>query len=94
MKIVMIQQGAPNGQSLPGDGSYLKSFDFEAYGGIGKIELTLDLDEAMVFPGMFAALAFYRTSPQCSPVRGDGKPNRPLTAANWLFQPVEENINE
>lgn len=81
MPTVMRQWGSTLG-TLPGDGQYLKAMDFEAHGGTGEITLTSNLQEAMKFAGLVEAHAFYKTSPQC---RTDGKPNRPLTAANWEF---------
>jgi hypothetical protein len=85
MAVVMQQWGSPNG-SLPRDGWYLKDFDFEAHKGRGEISLTPDKAEAKRFETMEEAIAFYRASPKCRPKRADGKPNRPLTAANWQFE--------
>lgn len=86
--IVMIQCGCVFGP-LPGDGEYLKSFDFEAFDGQGQIELTPDLGEAMRFADAVEAIAFRNRSPQCRPRRPDGLPNRPLTAANWQLSDPE-----
>ena len=87
MPVVMIQRGSARGHELPHDGQYLKSMDFEAHNGRGEIALTPDLAEAMVFPDLMAAFAFWRSTPKCKPIRDhDGQPNRPLTAANWEFK--------
>lgn len=84
MPIVMIQCGAADGRALPHDGEYLKDFDFEAHDGEGEIALTPRLSEAKKFPDLVAAFDFYKTVPECKPRRdSDGKPNRPMTAANW-----------
>lgn len=85
----MIQRGAADGRRLPHDGQFLKDFDFEAHGGRGEITLTPSLDEAKVFEDFPAAFEFYRRSPECAPKRSDGRPNRPLTAANWEFVGVD-----
>lgn len=86
---VMIQRGAADGRQLPGDGQYLQSFDFEAHGGQGDIALTPDLSKARVFADFAEAAEFWRRSPVCKPLREDGRPNRPLTAANWEFVGVD-----
>lgn len=87
--VVMVQCGAADGRPLPGDGQYLASFEFEAFGGQGEIALTPNLANAKRFPSAAEAFVFYRTSPQCRPTRPDGRPNRPLTAANWELRPVD-----
>lgn len=85
----MVQHGQADGRPLPGDGQYLKAFDFEANGGQGAIILTSDLSKARVFADFAEAFEFYRRSPKCKPLREDGRPNRPLTAANWEFVGVD-----
>lgn len=89
MPTVMIQHGTADGRALPHDGEYLKDFDFEAHGGVGDIALTPNLDEAKQFATFVDAWLFWRTVPKCKPIREDGKPNRPLTAANWEFKQVD-----
>lgn len=90
-RVAMRQHGAADGRSLPGDGQYLQSFDFEAHNGRGEISHTPNLAEAMIFADMVAAFEFYRRSPSCRPTRADGKPNRPLTAANWEFVNIADD---
>ncbi len=80
----------PSGQT-PEGGQYLRDFDFEAHNGRGEITLTRDAAEAMRFPDSAAAFAYYRRSPECRPIRADGKPNRPLTATNWEFLDAPES---
>lgn len=84
---LMRQMGDARGNRLPGDGQFLQRFDFEAAGGRGDIWLTADPSLAMRFPDLGAAFAFRNRSPKCAPLRLDGEPNRPLTAANWQFEP-------
>lgn len=83
MSCVLILRGDALGLPLPCDGQYLKSFDFEAHGGEGEIEMTPDLAEAMTFAHIGAALAFRNRVPVCKPRREDGKPNRPLSSTTW-----------
>lgn len=90
MVVVMRQFGTALGEPLPHDGEYLQDFDFEAFDGVGKITLTPDVQKAMKFADTAEAFAFYRTIPKCRPLRADGKPNRPLTAANWEFGPLPD----
>jgi hypothetical protein len=84
----MIQRGSANGYDLPGDGAYLKDFDFEAFNGQGSIALTLDIQKAKRFFSLKEAFDYVRTSPKTKPFREDGQPNRPLTASNWEFQTI------
>ena len=73
------------GPALPGAKLYdrvtwLRSCDFEAFHGIGHVVHTSRRSEAMVFDSFRDALAFTQRTPQCRPLRPDGKPNKPLTA--------------
>jgi hypothetical protein len=81
--VVMVVRGQANGAPTPGDGQFLKAFDFEAGDGVGMIDTTTDVAEAMQFPDLADAIAFRNRSPECRPTRADGLPNRPLTATNW-----------
>lgn len=90
MPTVMRQMGTALGTALPGDGQYLKDFDFEAQDGRGIISLTPDLAEAKKFAAADEAFTFWKTQPECRPFRRDGNPNRPLTAANWSFENVDD----
>jgi hypothetical protein len=83
MSVVMIQRGAANGAPLPNDGEYLASFDFEAHDGQGEVALTPFIASAKRFDTAVDAFVFIKTVPECKPLRPDGRPNRPLTAANW-----------
>lgn len=89
MPTVMKDFGRANGQKGGTYGQYLADFDFEAHDGIGEITMTKYLTEAKIFPGLMEAFAFYKTVPKCKPIREDGQPNRPLTATNWQFEPIE-----
>jgi hypothetical protein len=82
----MRQAGAADGRRLPNDGQFLRAFDFEAHDGVGEITLTPFMAEAMRFPDAVAVLRLLQRSPECRPIRADGRPNRPLTAANWSIE--------
>ena len=92
--VLMRQMGAADGRALPHDGQFLAAFDFEAHGGQGEISLTPDPALAMRFRDTAQAFEFWRRSPECRPIRADGKPNRPLTAANWGFEPSALGPNQ
>lgn len=84
--VVMRVCGKADGSPTPHDGQYLKAFDFEAHGGQGEIVMTPNLAEARRFPTFADAITFWKTVPECKPLREDGRPNRPLTATNWSFE--------
>lgn len=68
-----------DGEPCPFAGQFLKSFDFDAYGGEGFGEFTDKLKEAKRFEDTEAALQFWRTPSTVKPYRDDGEPNCPLT---------------
>jgi hypothetical protein len=74
-----------HGNVLPISGQYLCTFDFEADDGRGYGTFTLNLDEALKFADVGAALEFYGTVSKRRPIREDGKPNRPLMATTMEF---------
>ena len=100
---VIVVEAFANGTPCPLAGQYVKSFDFEADNGIGFLETTFNLDEALTFTDFGEAFMFWKQSPKCKPFREDGKPNRPLTcttvsiltqdAARKMFSPSKNNIN-
>lgn len=63
-------------------GQYIKSCDFEACKGMGSVEFTADINEAIQFETVYKAIDYIRRTPACRPKRPDGKPNRPLTASH------------
>jgi len=80
--------GFANGAHCPHAGEYLEAFDFEAFDGRGFMETTPDVDKALKFADLHAAVLFTMTVPVTKPVREDGRPNRPLTAAHIEVVPV------
>lgn len=71
---------------------YLRSFDpyfQDNLGlGVGKIRLTSELSEALVFEKAADAIRFWQQVSPTVPVRPDGKPNRPLTAFSAILEPL------
>lgn len=80
-KIVLIRLVEHmTGLGHPLDGLWLKSYDPDGNHGAGAIIGTEHRAEAMRFPDMAAAMAFWRKPSSARPMRLDGLPNRPLTA--------------
>jgi hypothetical protein len=69
--------------------AWLKSADVNAYAGRGHCEFTMRRDEALAFPDFVAAMDFWKLQSTVTPIRPDGKPNRPLTA--YTVQPCRED---
>lgn len=65
--------------------AWLKSFDPEAFGGGGAIDLTDDISDAMRFPTWVAVADMWRTQSKVRPLHENGKPNCPLAA--YTIQP-------
>jgi len=65
-------------QSLAG--MWVVRCDVDAYSGRGKLDATVDPDNAARFATMAEAMLYYRRQSTVQPLRADGKPNRPLTA--------------
>lgn len=74
--------GWANGEACPHIGQYVGSGDHDAYDGAGYFEFTSDPDKAMKFAGAGEAMQFWAKQSTVRPVRPDGKPNKPLTAAH------------
>ena len=89
MKVIRVVEFA-SGADCPIAGQYLESFDFEAHDGRGFGTFTAVAARAMKFPGAAEAWAFWGTRSKTRPTRGDGKPNRPLTATT--IEIVDEQV--
>lgn len=68
------------------DGKFLQRFDAEARSGKGDIRWTDDKDKALRFHDVGEALKTWKTVSAVNPLRGDGQPNRPLTAYSVIFE--------
>ena len=80
---------SPDGRPVGPAGQYLVSCDPEGNDGLGDSEWSPDPARARVFESAAAAVECYRAVPRCRPLRGDGKPNRPLTALHIETEPVQ-----
>jgi hypothetical protein len=80
--------GAANGLSTRADGLYVKTFDPDAYNGRGHLVTTEDPSTAMTFANAAVAHDFWRQQSRSFPTRGDGQPNRPLTAYHIQMEKV------
>lgn len=73
----------------PGPPCYLKTFDIEAYNGGGTLTYTSDWREAHQFKDAHDLLKTWGAQSTTRPLRGDGKPNRPLTSCSIEIVPLE-----
>src|SRR5262245_12374100 len=82
---VVIESLGLVGQVVEAHGSdrgYVKAYDREANAGMGAVEFTLSLADALTFPNHDAAIEFVMSVPVRRPIRPDGRPNRPICAFN------------
>lgn len=90
---VVLRCAGTDAPPFAGDpsGAWLASFDPEAHEGYGEVVFTLIPARIMRFADAAQAMEYIRQVPRARPVRGDGKPNRPLTAYTWQVEeaPVE-----
>lgn len=71
---------------------YLESYDpdfvppppFPPYPG-GKATFTADINQAMIFESIEAAVACYLAVSKTVPTRPDGQPNRPLSSLSMML---------
>jgi len=64
----------------PERGLYLRSYDANGNDGLGHVEWTDKLSEALTFEGPVQAFTFYSQQSTRFPTDFNGEPNRPLTA--------------
>lgn len=80
--------GFANDRPCPVLGQYLKSFDPDGDPERGLSVWTPDIQQAQRFKTAGEAFRFWKQVRKSEPVRPDGKPNRPLTAFNVMFEPL------
>jgi hypothetical protein len=68
---------------------WLKSFDPDAHGGLGLVEWTRDIRQAIKFADFIEAKDYYIQQSTVRPLRADGQPNRPLTGWTVTLEPCE-----
>jgi hypothetical protein len=81
--IRLVLVGLADGRT---DGSYLAAYDPDGNDGHGTASWTADPHKAMTFSSGQEAAACYHAVPRKRPVRPDGRPNRPLTIFNVIFE--------
>lgn len=90
MDYVLKCIGAPGirrpGQRLTPVGLYLLAYDPEANDGQGFADWTRSAAEARGWPTKEEAVAAWQAIPRARPRRGDGQPNRPLTAFTMVTE--------
>jgi hypothetical protein len=70
-------------------GAWLVDDDVDARDGRGTLQLSQDPAEARVFAHIGEALDYWRRPSQKTPLRPDGRPNRPLTAFTVELRSLE-----
>ena len=90
MKTVTVirAEAFANGAPCPHAGMWLKTFDHNAYGGLGYGVYTRDPRKALHFANVGEALTFWTRQSDVNPIRPDGKPNKPLTALTATFEQI------
>jgi hypothetical protein len=94
MSVAILLLATTDGTPTEFDGKYVKAYDPtyvhpEGYDG-GILEVTADINEAMRFPDLRAALEKYRQPFSIRPI--DGEPHRPLTGWTVTFENIPEEI--
>jgi hypothetical protein len=72
-------------------GQFLKSFDADANDGFGDAVWTDNKAEALRFADMSEAFACWKRQSIVRPLRGDGHPNRPLTAFSITLEDADHD---
>jgi hypothetical protein len=78
--VVLKIIGFPSGELCGCADQYVRQFDPDAHDGRGDLITTRDKSKALKFPSMREAMALWKQQSKVQPLRGDGRPNRPLTA--------------
>lgn len=91
MPIVIRAIAFASGEPCPHAGQYVERFEHEACDGKGYGEFTPDIAKAQRFKNRVAAFEFWRRVPASRKYRGDGLPNRPLTALTTEFVTVPDD---
>ena len=86
MTTIIKCQGFANGSCCPVKGQYVETFDHNAYNGLGYGTFTTDPTKAMKFQELSEAMDFWNKVSTAHPMRGDGRPNKPMTAMHALFE--------
>lgn len=79
-----VEQRPP--EALPPPGAWLVFYNPNAHDGRGVAHWSLHARDALRFDTPTRALDFWRQVSDVKPVRGDGEPNRPLTAFTVMVE--------
>jgi hypothetical protein len=93
---VIRYQGLAGQATFPGkvkDGDYLMAYDLEAYGGRGFAQWHPSPEKALKFHTAADAIEAWHSQSQTTPLRHDGKPNRPLMAFTISVEALVEIPN-
>lgn len=77
------------GVAIHGTGTptgWVKKYQPEAFGGLGYLEVTNDLDKALKLDSFTQAMRLINRVPRNRPERADGKPNKPITTYHLEIQ--------
>ncbi len=88
MRCVIRILGFANGDECPFANLFVERFEFDGHDGRGFGWYTADLNAAQKFNSKMEAFEFIKTQSTTHPIRPDGKPNRPLTGATVMIEPV------
>ena len=86
--------GFTNGAECPQADQYCQEFDHDALKGKGFGNFTPNPHLAKKFNTAGEALEFWRKQSTINPIRADGQPNRPFTAASVCILPLDEAIED
>lgn len=92
MKAIVMIVGAADGTSrTPHDGRYLVAWNPHTPEGELNVATSPNKGYARVFDDVKDVLDTWQTVSNVQPTRGDGKPNRPLTAVHLSVQRAPED---
>lgn len=94
MIIVMRVVGYANGNVCAFENQYLRNYVHETNDGQGYGYYTFDLNKAMRFDDMKAAIRFWQQVPACHPLCENGLPNRPMMAITMEFLSLDKLTGE
>lgn len=86
MPVLIRCVGFANNSPCTIAGQYVKTFDHDAYNGLGYGEFTDDPEQAMKFNSNADAISFWNKASTVKPLRADGKPNKPMTSMSVLLE--------
>ena len=91
MYLIRIE-GWASGEACPHEGWFVESGNHDAAGGRGYFDFAPDPRRAMQFATSGEALEFWKRQSRVKPLRPDGKPNRPLTAASITILSMKDAL--